>query len=148
MHGHLEIGVVAPANHLIGRTCGPVAQIGILPAADAENRLLGRHVEITAHVIEIAHPRHQTAAAVDYHHTPRPLRRTQAGNPRPETGRPGLVEQRLVTAAENAPVEQRGVLLPIPLQQRIDQGMDLLLGLERLAEINRLKGDAALQQLL
>ena len=148
VHRHLEIGVIAAADHLIGRLCGPVAQVGILAPADAENRLLGRHVEVAPHIVEIPHPRHQTAAAVDDNHTACVIRRTERSDPQAEILRIGLIQQRLVAAPENASVEQRRVLLPIPLQQRIDQIADLLLRLEGRAEIDRLQPDVPELQLL
>ena len=147
-HTHLEIGVVAAADHPVGRAGHLVAQIGELAAADAEDGLLGRHVEVAFDVIEPAHLLDQTSAAVDEQHAPCGGRGPQRLEALFEGREFRRVEHIRVITLDEASEQQRRVLRGVPLQIGIDHVGDLLLGFEHLGKRHGIQFDPLAQQLL
>ena len=147
-HAHLEIDVVAAADHPVDRSGHPVAEVGELAAADAEDRLLGRHVEITFDVIESAHLLDQASAAVDDQHAPFGGRGPERFEALPERREFRRVEQILITALDQATEQQRRVLRSVPFQIGVDHVGDLPLGFEHLGKRRYVHSDPFAQQLL
>ena len=147
-HTHLEIGVVAAANHPVGRSGHLVAEVGELAAADAEDRLLGRYVEIAFDIIESAHLLDQASAAVDQQHTSGGSRGPEHLEALFERREFRRVEQILVTALDQATEQQRRVLRGVPFQIGVDHVGDLPLGFEHLGKRRYVHSDPFTQQLL
>ena len=136
-YGTFEVAVVAAADGPVDDSGPGFADIGIFPPADAQDGVFRGKVEEALHVVEVPESRDQrTVAEHGDHRTGNLFCRQRLFQ------RFGLIliHQTLVTTVEDLSVQQGGVDLGVPDEQRVDKGVDLRPALEGFPEeVNRLK---------
>ncbi|WP_301053490.1 hypothetical protein [uncultured Duncaniella sp.] len=147
VHSHLEIGVVAAADYLVGRTRVLLSQVHVLSPADAQYRLLGRDIEIEAQVEQPVVLRDEASVSADNSH-PALFGTSEVLHPLAESLYLLRIQQSLVAILEYLAVEERGILLPVPFEAAVDHGVDLLLAPEVVEIVDLFGDDTLCSQLL
>ena len=148
VNADFEVGIVAAADHLIGRACNFVAHIGILSATDTQDRLLGGYVEVALHIVQAEQLLGQASVSEDDQHAAFRRGRFQFLEPGLERGKLPGIEEIFETALNQPAEQQRRVFAGVPLQIGIDHIGNFLLRFEHLGKRESLDFDAFSDELL